>query len=281
MPSKNRSRRFSIDGGTPSGDRGPARQGRPSDREANRDLARAGTRGADGSGRGSLMLWSLGFVAIAVVVVVVTLIATGAKNGAGSGSGSVAAPAVVTPLNITASGRTLGNPNAPVTVDLYGDFRCSACFTFTTGGTEQDLVANYVATNKVKLVWHDFLSIDRGQGNTASRDAANAAWCAADQGKFWVMRDWLYANAGAGSEDPSLFSAARLSAIGKAAGLDMSSFQQCLDSGAHLADVAAEDRTSASLVNGTPTVFVNGAVVGKPGYVPSYQQIKAAIDSLG
>jgi len=30
---------------------------------------------------------------------------------------------------------------------------------------------------------HDYLTIDAGDGATASRDAANAAWCAADQGK--------------------------------------------------------------------------------------------------
>jgi protein-disulfide isomerase len=278
MPSKNRSRRFSIDSGAPPNDRGPAGQGRPTGREADRSLARAGTRGSE-SGISSLALWSLAFVAVAVVVVVVTLIVSGSKSSAGSAN--VITPAVVTPSNVRATGRTLGNPTAPITVDLYGDFRCSACYSFTTGGTEQNLVANYVATNKVKLVWHDFLSIDKTQGNNASRDAANAAWCAADQGKFWVMHDWLYANGGAGSEDPSVFTATRLSAIGKAAGLDMSSFQPCLDGGAHLADVVAEDQATPFQVTGTPTVFVNGNPVGNPGFSPTYEQIKVAIDALG
>ncbi|MGD0122488.1 MAG: DsbA family protein [Candidatus Limnocylindrales bacterium] len=278
MPSKNRSRRFSIDSGTPPNDRGPARQGRPTGGEVNRNLARAGTRGSE-SGVSSLALWSLAFVAVAVVVVVVTLIATGAKSG--PASGPVAAPAVVTPLNI-ASGRTLGYPNAPITLDLYGDFRCSACLSFTTGGTEQSLIDNYISTNKVKLVWHDFLSIDKIQGNTASRDAANAAWCAADQGKFWVMHDWLFANQSA-TEDASAFTAARLSDIGKAAGLDMSAYQPCIDAGRHYADIAAEDQATPSGVTGTPAVFINGALVtgGSVDSWPQYPQIKAYIDSLG
>jgi len=279
MPSKNRSRRFSIDSGTPPNDRGPAKQGRPAGREANRSLARAGTRGSDG-GFGSLMLWSMVFVVIAVVVVAITLIATGAKSG--TASGPVAAPAVITPLKIASTGRTLGNPNAPVTIDLYGDFRCSACLSFTAGGTEQSLVDNYIGTNKVKLVWHDFLSIDKIQGNTASRDAANAAWCAADQGKFWVMHDWLFANQSA-TEDPSAFTGARLSDIGKAAGLDMSAYQPCLDAGRHYADIAAEDQATPSGVTGTPAVFVNGVLVtgGAANGWPQYPQIKAAIDALG
>ena len=280
MPSKNRSRRFSMDSAAPPNDRGPARQGRPTGREVNRGLDRAGTRGS-GFGFSSLVLWSLAFVAVAVVVVVVTLIATGIKSG--TASGPVAAPAVVTPVNIAASGRTLGNPNAPITVDLYGDFRCSACLTFTTGGTEKSLIDNYIATNKVKLVWHDFLSIDILQGNTASRDAANAAWCAADQGKFWVMHDWLYANNGAGSEDASAFTAARLSDVGKSAGLDMSAYQPCLDAGRHYADIAAEEKTIPSGVTGTPAVLINGALVtgGTVDSWPQYPQIKAYIDSLG
>ena len=279
MPSKNRSRRFSIDSGAPSGDKGPARPGRPASREANRSLARAGTRGSD-SGPSSLMLWSLGFAAIAVVVVVVALIATGAKSA--PPSGPVAAPAVVTPLNLAANGRTLGNPNAPITLDLYGDFRCSACLSFTTGGTEQSLIDNYISTNKVKLVWHDFLSIDKIQGNTASRDAANAAWCAADQGKFWVLHDWLFANQSA-TEDASAFTPARLSDIGKAAGLDMSAYQPCLDGGKHYADIDAEAKTSPSGVTGTPAVYINGVLVtgGTPGSWPQFDQIRAAIDALG
>ena len=279
MPSKNRSRRFSIDSGEPSSDRGPAKPLRPAGRESSR-LAGAGTRGS-GSGVGSLLLWSLVFVAVAVGVIVITLLATGGKSGGASGPATVNAPSVVTPPNITANGKTLGNPNAPVTIDLYGDFRCSACFSFTTGGTEKSLIDNYISTNRAKLVWHDFLSIDKGQGNNASRDAANAAWCAADQGKFWVMHDWLYANDGAGAEDPSFFSATALSAIGKAAGLNMTTFQPCLDNGRHVAEIVAEDRATPSQVTGTPTVFVNGTAVGTAGYIPTYQQIKAAIDALG
>jgi protein-disulfide isomerase len=136
-------------------------------------------------------------------------------------------------------------------------------------------------TGRAKLVWHDYLSIDKIQGNTASRDAANAAWCAADQGKFWVMHDWLYANDGSGSEAASVFATTRLSRIAKAAGLDTAQFESCLTGGAHFADITAEDQSTPALVTGTPTVLVNGKVVGSQGYVPTYAQIKAAIDAIG
>ncbi len=280
MAAKKRSERRSP-GGTvpPNGNRRPDLRGRPAGGQSNRALARAGTRGSGGDGRGSLMLWSAVFVVIAGLVVGIALFVTQSGNGS---SGAVVSPSVVTPAGIASQGRTLGDSNAPVTVDLYGDFRCSACFDFATGGTEASLVENYVATGKVKLVWHDYLSIDMIQGNSASRDAANAAWCAADQGKFWVLHDWLYANDEAPTEAASAFTPARLSAIGKAAGLDMSTFQTCLSGSKHEADIAAEQKATPSEVTGTPTVFVNGKLVtgGTPGTWPQYDQLKAAIDAL-
>jgi protein-disulfide isomerase len=272
-----RSRKHSSSGsGAPApGNQSPKKQ-RQAGREASRALARAGTRGSSDRVADPLLLWSLAFIAVAIVVVAVAVFVS---QPSGS-PGAVVAPNVVTPSNIASSGRTLGNSAIPVTVDVYGDFRCSACLRFTTGGAEQNLVSNYVATGKAKLVWHDLLSIDRSDGGTASRDAANAAWCAADQGKFWVMHDWLYANQGT-SEAASAFTLSRLSDIGKAAGLDMSKFQPCLDQGRHDAAIAAEAATTPPDATGTPAIFVNGKFVGDPSakLVPTSDEIAAAIDA--
>ncbi len=235
-------------------------------------MARAGTRGSKGGGISPLVGWTIGFGVIAVAIVALLI----ASN---RGSANLTTPVVYTPADIVSSGRTLGNPNAPVTIDLYGDFRCTACATFTLGGTESSIVDAYVAPWKAKLVWHDRLIIDQLGGGTASRDAANAAWCAADQGKFWVMHDWLYTNQSR-SEDASAFTMARLSEIGKAAGLDMSKYQPCLDQGTHNAAIAADDaRVSKTIAPGTPTVYVNGTRVGDPSLIPTLSEIKAAVDA--
>jgi protein-disulfide isomerase len=218
--------------------------------------------------------WSLAFVVIAVVVVAAAVYMSQPKGG----SGALTAPSVVTPANIASSGRTLGNANAPVTVDLYGDFRCSACREFTFGGMETSLITDYIATGRARLVWHDRLIIDDVRGGPASRDAANAAYCAADQGKFWTMHDWLYANQ-ASDESASAFSAARLSEIGKAAGLDMAQLQPCLDAGTHSADISSQSAAIKNTITSTPTVYVNGKAVSAPDQGVSYSQIKAAIDA--
>ena len=139
---------------------------------------------------------------------------------------------------------------------------------------------NYVATGKARLVWHDFLTIDDRDGATASRDAANAAWCAADQGKFWVMHDWLYANQSP-TEDAAAFTLSRLSDIGKAAGLDMATYQPCLDQGTHDAAIAAEQTATPAQVTATPSILVNGKFVAgaDANSWPTYDLIKAAIDA--
>ena len=240
-------------------------------------MTRAGTSGSSGPGRNSLMLWSLGFVVVAVVVVAALALATQSKTT--SIVPAPHAPVVVTPTTIPSNGQTLGDPAAKVTVDLYGDFRCSACFDFTTQGTEKSLIDNYIANGKAKLVWHDYLTIDT-PGITSSRDAANAGWCAADQNKFWTMHDWLYANQSA-DESSASFPKSRLSDIAKAAGMDMTKFQPCLDGGTHNDAIAAEQTSKPADVTGTPTVFVNGKLVGAQGSVPTFDQIKAAIDGIG
>jgi protein-disulfide isomerase len=219
--------------------------------------------------------WTIAAVAIAVVVVGMVFLAAVVSSNSGTTGAGLNTPTVWTPTNIAWSGHTLGNSNAPVTVDLYGDFRCSACFSFTTGGTEASLVADSVATGRAKLVWHDRLIIDenRNDGN-ASRDAANAAYCAADQGKFWVMHDWLFANQSA-TEDASAFTIARLTSIGQAAGLEMTKFQSCVTAGTHNSEISAADAGEASAISSTPTVYVNQKVVSSP----TYAQIKAAIDA--
>ena len=277
MTSNRPAGRPSSGNSTPPTSRRSARQQRLASREANRAITRASTRGSEGGGNSSLILWSVVAVVVAVVVVAGLLLVS---NNKASTSGAPIAPGVVTPTTIPWNDRTLGNANAPVTVDLWGDFRCSGCLAFTVEGAEKNLVDNYIATGKAKLVWHDYLIIDLKDGSTASRDAANAGWCAADQNKFWTMHDWMYANQGP-SEDAASFTKPRLAEIAKQAGLDMATFQPCLDGGTHNDAIATEQTSKPAEVTGTPTIFVNGKLVGVANLVPSYADIKAAIDGVG
>jgi protein-export membrane protein SecD len=193
---------------------------------------------------------------------------------------SPVAPVVVTPTDIPSSGPALGDPNAPVTLDVWADFRCTACFNFAMT-TQPRLIENYVRSGKLRIVHHDFIVIDSYQpGVTESRDAAGAARCAADQGKYWTFADWLYANQSP-FEQPGAFTLDRLVEIGRQAGLDMTTFEPCVRNGAHTAEVQAESSAAPSDLTGTPGFYIGGKQVtgSAAGVVPTYEDLAAAVEA--
>jgi protein-disulfide isomerase len=224
-------------------------------------------------------LLKTGALPLPVVEVSYTSSVTTVPSGAGATGavseatpGPIVAPTVTTPADIPSDGRTLGNANAPVTLDVWVDYQCPACRVFETENRPR-LIDEYVRPGKVKIVYHDLLVIDSTTGGHESADAANAAWCAADWGKFATFQDWLWANQG--TEGGGAFTLDRLLEIGRRAGLNMTTFQPCVEGGAHAADVQAESaQAAADGVSATPTVLVNGQAAASN----DYDTLSAAID---
>jgi protein-disulfide isomerase len=159
-------------------------------------------------------------------------------------------------FNTTVNGPHLGDPNAPVKVDVYEDFRCSACLYFTEN-FEPKIISTYVETGKVYYTFHTFLVIDGNDGSDASQRSANAALCASEQGKFWDYHDTLYANQI--SESASLFTDVRLVKMAENLNLDMTAFNSCYQAKKYSKDIQADLALALSLnLNGTPSIFVNG-----------------------
>lgn len=185
----------------------------------------------------------------------------------------------VTPAALPdADGLSLGDPNAPATIDVFEDFQCPACQRFTQN-TEPLIIQNLVATGRARYVFHNYPFLDDGSVNKESDQAANAAMCANEQEKFWEMHSILYANMGA--ENMGGFSDRRLQAMGESLGLDMDAFNSCLDANKYEAEIQADiDLAQQWGVSGTPTVFVNGQRVGPAGQVPSYEEIENAVNAI-
>lgn len=164
---------------------------------------------------------------------------------------------------------TLGDPNAPINIEEFADFQCPFCERFHKE-TEPLLRQYYINTGKVHFVYRsmgNFVSdnIARAQGTAAgteSRDAALAAYCAGDQNKFWDMHAHLFANVlgeGVGS-----FTDRRLKSIAETAGLDMSAFNSCYDSGKYLDRIQQDaDDGQAANVTGTPGFIITYTVNGE------------------
>jgi protein-disulfide isomerase len=250
-----------------------ARQQRRAAREANRSLTRAGTRGSGGR-PGGIVLYSIVALVVAVALIGAAYLLN-QPRGAASGLASPIPPQAsqITPTSLPMNGRTVGDLNAKVTIDLWEDFQCTYCYVFTRS-TEPQIVSNFVATGKAKMTFHDEITIDL-PGQTESLDAANAALCANDQGKFWPYHDWLYANQY--QERSGAFSKKRLKSIASAmGGLDLSEFDSCVDGGTHNGEVQTEQKNLPTSSPATPTIVVNGTVLS--GY--DYSTVAGAVSAV-
>ncbi|MEZ4767043.1 MAG: DsbA family protein [Caldilineales bacterium] len=161
-----------------------------------------------------------------------------------------------------------GSPDAPVTVTVFSDFECPACKSFATGA-EVSIDSDYVNNGQVKLVYKHF---PLPQHNPSATQGALAAECAADQGQFWQMHDYLFQEAG--KAGTSTFTLSRLRSMSDALGMDTAEFSKCVSESKYAQLVRDNIREGQQLgVNATPTIYVNGQKVDN-----SYPLIKAKID---
>lgn len=183
-----------------------------------------------------------------------------------------------------AQGNSTGDPNAPIKLVEFSDFQCPFCARFSND-TEQQLEDAYVATGKV---YYTYRSYGAWIGKE-SADAAEAAYCAGDQEKFWEMHDIIFANQT--GENIGDFTPKRLAAFAEKIGLDMGTFQSCFNRGTY------KDRVNQDLADGqanqikaTPSFVMTYTVNGETkseiieGAVPFSEfqtRIDAALAQLG
>jgi protein-disulfide isomerase len=154
------------------------------------------------------------------------------------------------PREITQS-NTMGDPQAPVHIVEYGDFQCSYCLRFWSE-TEPQLIEEYVNTGKVYFEYRSFPIL-----GPESFTAAEGAYCAGDQGKFWEFHDTLFTNWT--GENVGDFTEDKLTKYAEALNLNAAEFESCLGGGKYKRRVE-QDRAQgeADGVYATPTFFING-----------------------
>jgi protein-disulfide isomerase len=174
----------------------------------------------------------------------------------------------------------MGDPNAPITITEFSDYKCSHCATFALE-TEPLLVEEYVETGKVYFIY-------RSMGGWISPEsllAIEATYCAGDENKFWEFHDLVFMN------QTSTLNNSLMKAFAEQLGLDESNFNSCLSSGKYreLSNQDAADGTALG-VQGTPTFIITYKVNGEerqrvlPGNYPLsgfQQEIEAALDEMG
>jgi len=177
-------------------------------------------------------------------------------------------------------GLSTGDSNAPVIIDIFGDFQCPACQYFSDN-IEPRIIEHLVNPGKARLVYHNypFLDGDGAFNGGESDQAANASMCASEQGKFWEMKEIIFANLS--GENQGDLSNRRLRDMAESINLNMDAFNACFRDNKYGAEIQADFEYGQELgVTGTPSVFVNGQQVGQPGKIATYQEIAAEVDAI-
>ncbi len=143
------------------------------------------------------------------------------------------------------SSRLRGSAAAPVIIVEFSDFQCPYCR--GVAPTLKTLLAKYAG--RVSLAYRD---LPLRELHPQAQQAAEAARCAGEQGKFWEYHDLLYTG-------EAKFDAGSLVGRARILGLDVERFSSCLASGKFKNSVEedVQEATRAG-VSGTPAFFING-----------------------
>ncbi len=202
-----------------------------------------------------------GVAAVVVVAIVVILIATG-----GGGKSTTTVPTkteqpkiaqeVAAELNgVPQSGRTIGNPSAPVTIQYFGDLQCPICKEFSDKtGALPKLIAGPVKEGKAKI---EYLSM---QTATPEQEVFNtqqkAAYAAGPQSKAWHYIELFYNEQGA--EKTGYVTEQYLQNLAQQIpGLNLSKWQAERSNPKYEAEIAADAQAANNAgFSGTPSFLI-------------------------
>lgn len=156
---------------------------------------------------------------------------------------------------------SVGPAVAPITIVEFSDFQCP--FSKRSAGVVKEVLRAY--GQKVRFVYRDYPAPNHVH---ASR-AAEAAQCAAAQGKFWIYHDLLF-------EQQEPRSRWDFTQLARQASIDLSEFSRCLNTRQYAQEVEHDWRDAVTLgITSTPTFFINGRpLIG----ARSFDEFRVVID---
>lgn len=190
------------------------------------------------------IIWLFALIAVVLGVAIWQTVGHSSSESIKKTSPSVQATKSASEVVIFPFDPVKGQLGASLTIIEFGDFECVYCA--QTAST----IGKVIAENpgKIKLVWKDFPLPSHIQAQAA----AEAAQCAAQQGKFWQYHDSLFLN------QANLGEATYLSAAGEV-GLNFEKFSQCLRNHETLPLVQQNTKEAYSIgVDSTPFFIING-----------------------
>ena len=166
-----------------------------------------------------------------------------------------------------------GNPDAPVTLEEFGDFQCPPCGQFA--GFVEELLKEY--DPRLRVVFRNLPL----PNHEHAREAALAAEAAGFQGKFWEMHDTLYREQETWSKAPAPNVRELFESYAGTIGLDLDQFKKDMDGDKARERVDSDHALADSLgIKMTPTLFINNRPVDPKDKNPEgvRAEIKAALE---
>jgi|GEM_PF-500904 len=154
-------------------------------------------------------------------------------------------------IDLSMSAPVEGDEDAPITIIEFGDYQCPKCKGWFQN-EKSKITSNYITKGIAKLYF-----LDSAWLGDDSITAAQAAYCADDQGKFIEYHSTLYNNQATIQDGWANMDA--LKQFAKDLELDAEMFNECLDSGIYADRVSHNTKVGASLgVVETPYFFIVG-----------------------
>jgi protein-disulfide isomerase len=105
----------------------------------------------------------------------------------------------------------IGNPSSPISILEWGDYQCTFCYRFHM--------------SSFNVILDEY--INSGRANFVFIFAAEAAYCAEDQGKYWQYHDELYTNWG--GEKTGWITVDSLNEFATTVDLEIDEFNSCIN----------------------------------------------------
>ena len=217
----------------------------------------------------------IAMVALVVVTgVVFSLFSQNSKESASLAGldGTTLKPAVTSTID-TANGSAISFDNgAATTIDVWEDPQCPVCKLFADANGSY--LESLVREKKANVRYHVLSFL----GDESVR-AANASFCAADEGQYLDFHKALYA-VQSPLENSGFWSNETLVKIGKKIGITSTTFESCVNKGSKVDLVQANyDSMSKFGVQGTPTVFINGKKWERSQNAFVLEEFKSAVEA--
>ena len=163
------------------------------------------------------------------------------------------------------------NPGLAKTVDVWEDPQCPVCKYFEDANNEY--IDSLIREKKATVRFHVLSFL----GDESVR-AANASFCAADEGQYIDFHKALY-RVQSPLENSGFWSNETLVAIGSKIGITSEKFAKCVTDGQKVELVKANyDSMQKYGVQGTPTVFIDGKLWERKSSDFNPEEFRAAVE---